>query len=374
MTAKKHGKLYRIVVPGLIFQSIFIAGGYGTGRELAEFFFPYGSLGGLIAMCTITLLSLSLVCAATFEFARAFKTYDYRSFFKKLIGPFWIAFEIAYLAVLLLVLAVCIAAAGSNFRDVFGLNRWIGIVLLAAGVIFLIIKGTEVMKNFMAFWSYVLYAVYLLFMVLVFVHFGDAITEQLTVVKEIGKGWIVGGGSYAFYNLACVVFFLYVAQDFESRGEAIGSGLLAGLIGIVPGIMLFLTMMVSYPDTVTAELPVNLIFDKLNAVANTRWLQIVFQIVLFGTFIETASGFIKAATDRLEAQFCTEQNPRTWLRPLAVVIAVLLGVVVAQFGLIPLIGRGYGTICWVFFIVYIVPVLTLGVYKIVKQGKPAQAS
>ncbi|GMO53086.1 MAG: hypothetical protein Pg6C_19250 [Treponemataceae bacterium] len=370
MAAKRHSKLYRIIVPGLIFQSIFIAGGYGTGRELAEFFFPHGALGGLIAMCTVTLLSLSIVCAATFEFARAFKLYDYRSFFKKLIGPFWVLFEIAYLIVLLLVLAVCIAAAGSNFNDVFHLNRWIGVVVLAAGVIFLILKGTEMLKNVMAVWSYVLYAVYLLFMVLVFANFGGDISKELAVA-EIGKNWFVGGASYAFYNLACVVFFLYVAQDFDTRGEAVASGLIAGVIGIVPGIMLFLTMMIQYPAVKTAELPINLVFDKLNAVANTQWLQVLFQIVLFGTFIETASGFIKAATDRLEGQFCTEANPRKWVRPVAVVIAVLLGIIVAQFGLIPLIGRGYGTMCWVFFVVYIIPILTLGIYKIVKQGKPA---
>ncbi|MDR0552329.1 MAG: hypothetical protein LBG72_10045 [Spirochaetaceae bacterium] len=371
MAGKKSNKFQRLIVPGLIFQSIFIAGGYGTGRELAEFFFPYGSLGGLIAMCTVTLLSLSIVCAATFEFARVFKLYDYRSFFKKLIGPFWVLFEIAYLVVLLLVLAVCIAAAGSNLKGVFHVSRWIGVILLSAGVIFLILKGTEMLKNVMSFWSYVLYAVYILFMVLVFVHFGGAISEQLTVIKEIKPGWLVGGASYAFYNLACVVFFLFVAKDFESRGEALASGLIAGVIGIVPGIMLFLTMMIQYPAVVTAELPVNLVFDKLNAVANTRWLQVIFQIVLFGTFIETASGFIKAATDRLEGQFCTEANPRKWVRPVAVIIAVLLGIIVAQFGLIPLIAKGYGTMCWVFLIVYIVPLLTLGIYKIVKQGKTA---
>lgn len=28
----------RLFLPGLVFQSISIAGGYGTGRELAEFF------------------------------------------------------------------------------------------------------------------------------------------------------------------------------------------------------------------------------------------------------------------------------------------------------------------------------------------------
>ena len=367
MTKKKHSKLYRIIVPGLVYQSILIAGGYGTGAELSEFFFPYGSLGGLIAMCTITLVSLSVVCAVTFEFARVFKTYDYRSFFKKLLGPFWVAFEICYLILLLLVLSVVIAASGANLNEVFGLNKWIGIALMAGGVLFLVIKGTEMLKNVMAFWSYVLYAVYIALMILCFVKFGDKIVEQLTVVKEIKPGWFTGGASYAFYNLACVSFILYVAEGFDSRREAITSGLLAGLIGIIPGVMLFLTMTGMYPEILKAQVPINAVFAQLDH----RWLQIVFQLVLFGTFIETGAGFIKAATDRLEGQFCTVEKPRKWLRPTAIVICVILGVIISTFGLIGLVARGYGTITWGFFIVYIIPLLTLGIYKIVKHGKTA---
>ena len=36
----------RLFLPGLVFQSISVAGGYGTGRELAEFFLQYGPVGG----------------------------------------------------------------------------------------------------------------------------------------------------------------------------------------------------------------------------------------------------------------------------------------------------------------------------------------
>ena len=38
----------RLILPGLVFQSICIAGGYGTGRELVEFFLQFGPVGGLL--------------------------------------------------------------------------------------------------------------------------------------------------------------------------------------------------------------------------------------------------------------------------------------------------------------------------------------
>ena len=42
MEVKKHSKFQRYVMPGLIFQSVVIASGYGTGAELNEYFFRYG--------------------------------------------------------------------------------------------------------------------------------------------------------------------------------------------------------------------------------------------------------------------------------------------------------------------------------------------
>ena len=62
----------KYLLPGLIFQSVVIAGGYGTGRELAEFFLGFGPLGGLLAMLLVSTVIWSAVCAASFEFVRPF--------------------------------------------------------------------------------------------------------------------------------------------------------------------------------------------------------------------------------------------------------------------------------------------------------------
>jgi uncharacterized membrane protein YkvI len=368
---KKHNKFQRLVVPGLVFQSIVIAGGYGTGAELAEFFFPFGALGGLVAMCTVTLLFWAVVCAVTFEFARVFKTYDYRSLFRELLGPFWILFEICYMLLLLLVLAVVVAASGANINAVFGVSKWFGVVMMAGGVTYLVFKGTDTLEKVMSFWSYVLYAVYIVFMILTFANFGDNIASQFTVVRELKPGWALGGAKYAFYNLACIPLFLFTIVDTDTRGEAIASGLIAGAIAIIPAVMLFITMTSQYPATAQEAVPVNVVFDALKGKLNIYWFQILFQIVLFGTLIETGSGFIKAVSDRLEGQFCKPETPRTWLRPVTAVVCVILGIVVSSFGLTGLIARGYGTITWGFFIVYVIPMLTWGIYKIVKAGKPA---
>ncbi len=63
----KHAQWFkRILLPGLVFQSVVIAGGYGTGREIAEFFLTHGPLGGLLAMLLVSTVIWSVVNAASF--------------------------------------------------------------------------------------------------------------------------------------------------------------------------------------------------------------------------------------------------------------------------------------------------------------------
>lgn len=40
-----NNKFVRLLVPGLVFQSILIGGGYGTGAEIAQFFGVSGGVG-----------------------------------------------------------------------------------------------------------------------------------------------------------------------------------------------------------------------------------------------------------------------------------------------------------------------------------------
>ena len=59
----------KYLLPGFIFQSLIIGGGYGTGRELVEFFLSEGPVYGLINMGIATVI-WSVVLAICFEFSR----------------------------------------------------------------------------------------------------------------------------------------------------------------------------------------------------------------------------------------------------------------------------------------------------------------
>jgi uncharacterized membrane protein YkvI len=156
---KEKFRLYSYLVPGFLFQSIIIGGGYGTGNEIAQYFGIHGISYGIIGMI-ITTLVWSIIAAITFEFCRVFKTYDYNSMSYKLLGRIGFLYEVCYIILLLICLGVANATAGRMTVEFTGLSQWIGIAVLSAAVIFLVLRDTGTFESVLSFWSYVLYAVY----------------------------------------------------------------------------------------------------------------------------------------------------------------------------------------------------------------------
>ena len=74
----------------------------------------------------LAMLMWSAIAALTFAMAHRLGTYDYRSFFRALLGPFWLAFEIAYVLFVILILSVFGAAAGAIGAALFNLPAIFG--------------------------------------------------------------------------------------------------------------------------------------------------------------------------------------------------------------------------------------------------------
>lgn len=349
----------RLILPGLVFQSVVIAGGYGTGREIVEFFLTLGPTRGLLAMLVSTVV-WSAVCAVSFEFARAYGHYDYRAFFKELLGRGWWLFEVCYVAQLTLVLAVIAAAAGSMLRETFDLPYAVGVAAIVGAVGWLVFAGSRVIERALAAWSLVLYATYVVFFVWSLRRSGGVWSAGPGSGAGTG-GWFVSGLRYAAYNLAAIPAVLFVIRHATSRRDALTAGILAGPIGIVPGFLFYLAMVPHHPAIVESAAPAAFLLSTIDS----RTFTVLFQVVLFGTLIETGTGMIHAVNERIAGVFAERGTdmPRG-IRPAVATCLLLAAVGLASFGLVALIARGYGTLTWFFLVVFVIPVLTWGVWKI----------
>jgi len=350
-------------LPGFVFQGVLIAGGYGTGRELVEYFLRFGPLGGTLGMFCVTLPVWALTLALTFEFARVFEVYDYRSLLRRLLGRFWIAFELFYVALLVIVLAVVGSAAGVLLRDFFGVPYLAGVLLMLAAVGFLTFKGTVLIERSFSAWSIFISAVYIAFLAVALARFGGEIADNLATA-ESQPGWAAGGFRYGLYNMCVAPAILFCVRHIETRRQAVSAGVIAALIGLVPAYLFFLAVLGRYPEVVAQEIPAVFVLEQARVPA----LLAVFVVMLFGTLVQTGVGFIHGVNERIRRTL--EERGREfpdWQRPLIAVVLLVASLALARFGIIALVARGYGLISWGIFALYFLPLVTVGLARIVRR-------
>ena len=349
----------KYLLPGFIFQSLIIGGGYGTGRELVEFFLHEGPISGLVNMGVATII-WSVVLAICFEFARKRKYYDYRSFISGLLGKWWFTYEILYLIGLVLVVSVMGSASGEIFNEMFDLPEIFGIIIMMTLVGIIVYYGTSLVEKVLSFWSIILYAAFAIMFISVFIMFSNDISLSFSQ-QSTDTNWTMGGVKYAAYNIGLAPAILFCVRHFDSRKEALISGIFAGLIGMLPALVMFIAMLSQYPQIISETVPINIILEDIG------WtpFKFMFQIVLFGTFIETGVGLIHGFNERI---LSVKPDLLDSWRAIIGIFLLLISIFFAnQIGLIGLIANGYGALTWGYWIIFVIPIITIGLKKILND-------
>jgi uncharacterized membrane protein YkvI len=349
-----------ILIPSAVFQAVIFGGAYGTGREIAEFISVLGPIGGLLALA-VAGFGWGLTMALSFEFARIRRTYDYRGFLKALIGPAWIAFEILFLIALLIVLAVNGSAAGNVLYDQFGIPSMAGVGLLFAAVVALNYFGRTLLEESMSICMIALLTVLIIYSALTFFQFHDSIALAFSEAPASGN-WFANGLQYMLYTAAVVPVLLYSARDIRTRGESVASGFTAGFLGVFPAVVFHVTFMSAFPASLEQPLPTYWMIEQLAR----PWLMVVYIVILFAMIIQTCAGLLQGVNERIDA-WLHERRGRKGDRKIHAIVAggaLLISLFLASFGITALVAKGYGTLAWGYLVIYFIPLLTIGVFKI----------
>lgn len=352
-------KIY--LLPGLILQSVIVAGGYGTGREVVEYFTRHGIQGGWLGF-GIAFASFAVVFCLCLEISRQYRVYDYRSFFQLLLGRAWFLFEIVLIIMFMLVLAVIGSAAGQIAQDEWGLSETWGAGLMLSMVVALLFFGRDVVTWILAYWSFYLFAVLAIYLVVVGVNLDLAPT--LTTEQDSATGGIaLSALQYTFYNSPAIPVILYCAQAIETRRQAILSGLIGTLLVLAPGLGLHLSFSSYYPAILDASLPIYSMFELLQQDA----LKFAYLIMLIGTFIESGAGNLQGFIERIDGKLAEIDRPPlvAWQKAMISAAAMVIALLLAQVGITRLIAEGYSALAWAYFAVFIVPLFTIGIQRIV---------
>ena len=359
MKLQKFVQIY--LVPPATFEAIFAGGGYGTGRETVEFFTKYGSGGGMLGMLVAT-VGMWIVVGLTFELSRRFRVYDYRHLMKILIGRAWVSYEILGITTTLLVLAITGAAAGTILRDTFGIPTWIGVALTFGLIVLLNYYGREIVIKVLSLWVVLLAAVFVTYFVVVVRHYGMAVMRL--DFSDVRPGWFVSACQYVLYNSSGVPIILYAARHIETRRQAAISGLLAAVLAMTLGTLFHLSFLAAYPAILAESLPTHWMIGNIHAPG----LMVAYILVLFGAMIKTAVGIVQGVNERLDVWYL-ERTGRAMGRVrhgLVAAAAILMSGALSNVGVITLVQHGYGTVAWGFLVIFTLPLLTVGVYRIVR--------
>jgi uncharacterized membrane protein YkvI len=360
-------RFQRWLLPGLAFKAAVIGGGYATGRELAEYFIPSGPQGGMLAILTAT-LCWSLVCALTFALAFATRSFDYRSFFAELLGPFAFVFEGAYLVFMVLILAVFGAASGEIFAALLGWPKLAGTLALMLGIGVFATFGNDTVEALFKWVSVLLYGTYALFVLLVLSKFAGPAFATLATPRPM-TGWLQGGLTYAGYNIVGAVIVLPMARHFTSRRDAVLAGLLSGPLAMLPGLLFFICMLAWYPLIGAQALPSDFILRQLQL----PLFHLLFQLMIFGALLESGTAAVHACNERIAQAWQLRRGAALGNGSrLAIATALLVGsmLIADRIGLVALIAKGYRGLAYLFLVVYVLPLLTVGVWRLRRRVAP----
>jgi uncharacterized membrane protein YkvI len=369
-TRPSSSRFQRFILPGLGVKAVVIGGGYATGRELAEFFLSRGPRGGLYAILFATLL-FSVFCALTFVAARRFQTYDYRSFFKQLLGPAWPLFELSYLLFVVLILAVYGAAAGAIGNAVFGAPLWAGTVLLTLCIAAVVAFGSTAVERLFRDVSYYLYAIYALFIALALWKFGNLVPGSFAAHSQT-SGWAQSGLTYFGYNIIGAVVILPVLRHLLSDRDALVAGIVSGPLTMLPALLFFIPMTAFYPEVESATLPSDFMLQRIGIPA----FHLLFQAMIFSALLESGTTSVHAINERIDHAWAARTGVALTHRQrfaIAAIVLVICMFFATRFGLVALIATGYRALAYILLATFILPLITVGMWKLwLGDGRPVE--
>jgi uncharacterized membrane protein YkvI len=363
--------LRAIIVPGLILQAVLMGGAYATGREIVQFFTSFGIAGGLLALA-FAFAGFLLTLILSFEFARRFNAYDYRTFFRHLIGPAWWLYEVLTFIYMLLILAVVTSAAGEAIGRLAGMGRaqLIGQILVLVSVTLLSFLGREIVIKSLSVWAVVTTGVFIVLSAAVVMHASEGLAAQLHAPQAFSPTAAgISGLQYVFYAIASAPLLFYSIRDLRTRAQTITAASVAAVLIVLPALLIHFALAAALPQILDEPLPIYHLTQRYLGPV----FVVIYSVMLVGTLIDTSVGLLHGINERVD-QYLMEHRGAALGRGGHAALAlgfVLASGFLSSWGIVNLVSKGYGTLAWAFLLVYLLPLFTIGAWKIFgSRGTP----
>lgn len=349
-----------ILVPGVVWLSVFFGAATGSGREIIEYITPSGPWGGVIAVSAIT-LTFVVTIFICFELARLFKAYDYRLMSKQLLGRAWPIYEITLILGMILAIAIASTASGELLYKRFEIPKLWG----TGGLLLLIIISVYLGRTFIEkSMTAAVVALFITFAIMAYkiISNDDVVLAAKFAESEFHFGGVPTALQYALVNASYVPLILFAARDIRSRGESLLGACSAAIAASIPLIFLHSMFVAGYPEILDVELPVYWLLKKVTSDAFVD----VYVAILFILIVQTGVGLLQGFIERVDSWFKQRTGkPMSSLWHASVSFWVLVvSLLLSTIGLVNLIINAYSILFMAFIFTFVIPLLTIGSYKI----------
>lgn len=355
--------LFRVLlIPAGVFVSVMFAGGASTGLEIAAYISSNGAVGGLYAIALIALFYI-VVVFLVFELGRLYQCYDYQSFSKIILGDrFYIFYEIVLTLALLGVIAYSTTGGGTALADLLGISRYIVTAFILAVVIYLLYQGRRLVEVTMVATTVLLLLTALGLALGTITTHGEEIQNQLQNRKVDFAQLLDNVWVYSVVVTAYIPVLLYAARELKSRAEVLGAAIACAVVITIPPLCMHLAYLSHYPIILEQEIPNAWISTQVMPSLFTGFFIITLNIVI----LQTAVGSLQGIIERIDAWKIRSNRQALDKKAHAGIAAscLLVCMGLSIFGVQRLLGWMYDISFWLFLVVFLVPLLLIGTYRV----------
>ena len=344
-------------------------GGFATGNQANTYYVGLGWLGPISAVIAMLLLTLTMREAMIMYNSRGLKSH--KELFETLYHPLdkcYVLFEVFFYIMVLMAVAAAISGAASALNQYFGLNYYIGIVIVGALVLLLTIFGADLVRKVSTYMGIaILVTAITIYTIGIFKSktLFTVMSADFSAVgfKNIPKA-ILNAFTYAGFQ--CVTLPTMIACGTPLKGKkncskSMWISFVMNSVALVLSVFMLMSWKGYYSSVEGGStIPTLTVCTEMGM----KWLTVIYGICLLlcliSTGVTTTFGFVARFENHKVFKKIKSQRVRS-----AVVSAfiIILSMTISLVGLTNIIKYGYGYCGYLAIAIVVVPFLTVGVYK-----------
>jgi len=341
--------------------------GVASGKQVASYYSAYGIIGVFSPIIAMALLGLAIYFAL--EYSRINDIHDFKSFTNKFFHPyerlFSGFFETCFLVTSLLAPGLCIATSAQLFEQFFGLNVWVGTILMVIISVILVMYGAEIVKTAStALTGGIL--VILTIIVFLGINKGSATLSANWASSSIADISMIGGIwsaiSYAgFQSTGIIGNCISVSDGLKSRKDSIKTSILGTSLNALMLISIVLVNFAFAPESINSLLPNYYIVQQLGfPILETVYVLFVVMASLSTIITFAFSLVVRFGKKELIVKKIKSERARSLF---IVLVMLILDVLVSTFGIAKIINIGYKYLGYFSIFVVMIPFIIVGIKK-----------